>query len=216
MRKIQKGQQPESFDHWIRSNPGKRYNELPHEQRRAIRAACIEEQLGLCAYCCHAIAIDSAHNEHVDSQSLAPARTLDFSNIVASCNHPDQCGAAHKSRALPLTALMDECETEFKFFLSGAVKGLTSRADTAIKVLNLGDTRANNLALYNARKTMIESLLFTHSIDPSGLALESEEVLTLLREELQQPDKHNRLLPFAPVLVNVLRQNLQPSASREN
>lgn len=206
MRKIHKGKEPESLGQWKRGNPGKRYNDLPYAQRQAIREACLEEQFGLCAYCCHAIAIDTAHNEHADAQDSAPNRTMDFSNIVASCNHPNQCGNAHKSQPLALTALMDECETELKFYLSGAVEGLTPRAVGAIKVLNLGDTRKNNLALFNTRKTLIESLLFTQCIEPSELKIESDEVLSILLEELQLPDQDNRLQPFSPVLVNVLRQ----------
>ncbi len=205
MRKIHKGQEPESLEQWKRANPQQRYNNLPHTERQSIRAACLEEQYGLCAYCCHGITVDSAHNEHVETQDSAPNRTLYFSNIVASCNHSKQCGDAHKSQLLPLSALMEECETELKFYLSGAVEGLTTRAQKTIAVLNLGDTRTNNLALFNARKTLIESLLFTQGIEPSELGLESDDVLSLLLDELQQPDENNRLQPFAPVLVNVLR-----------
>lgn len=206
MRKIHKGQEPFTLEKWKRGNPGKRYKDLPHEHRRAIRESCLEEQYGLCAYCCHGITIDCAHNEHVDAQNSAPNRTLDFSNIVASCNHPKQCGSAHDSQPLPLSALMSECETELKFYVSGVVEGLTERARTTISILNLGDTRQKNLALFNARRTLIESLLFTHGIGTSELRLESEEVLLILLEELQQPDQNNRMQPFAPVLVNVLRQ----------
>lgn len=206
MRKIRKGNEPESLTQWKRSNPQQRYTALPPTERQSIRAACLEEQYGLCAYCCHGITLENAHNEHVEAQDSAPSRTLDFSNIVASCNHSKQCGDAHKSQSLPLTSLMDECEIELKFYLSGAVEGLTPRAASAIKVLNLGETRKNNMALFSTRKALIESLLFTHSINPSELRLESDEVLSILLEELQQPDQNNRLQPFAPVLINVLRQ----------
>jgi uncharacterized protein (TIGR02646 family) len=206
VRKIQKGSEPESLRQWKRSHPRQRYTHLPPTERQSIRAACLEEQYGLCAYCCHGITLGNAHNEHVEAQDSAPNRTLDFSNIVASCNHSKQCGDAHKTQTLPLTSLMDECETELKFYLSGAVEGLTPRAASAIKVLNLGDTRKNNLALFSTRKAVIESLLFTHNIESSELSVESDEVLAILFEELQQPDEHNRLQPFAPVLVNVLRQ----------
>lgn len=121
MRKIQKGNEPDSLKRWKRANQQQRYPDLPPAERREIREACIEEQYGLCAYCCHGITVDNAHNEHVEAQNTAPGRTLDFANIVASCNHSKQCGDAHKSQALPLTSLMSECETELKFYVSGRV-----------------------------------------------------------------------------------------------
>ncbi|KAF1024841.1 MAG: hypothetical protein GAK37_03010 [Pseudomonas sp.] len=87
MRKIIKGDEPPTLTQWKRANPQGRYQDLTHEQRSPIRQACIEEQHGLCAYCCHAITLDSSHNEHVEAQDGAQNRTVDFSNIVASCNH---------------------------------------------------------------------------------------------------------------------------------
>ena len=201
MRKITKGLEPAALTQWKRAPPRGRYADLTHEPSRSIRQACIEEQYGLCAYCCHEITVDSAHNEHVVAQKIAPARTLDFSNIVASCNRPKQCGDAHKHQALPLTALMDECEIELKFYMSGRVEGLTPRATTAIQVLNLGDRHDNNRTLINTRKYLLDALIY--GVD---LEVENIERLTCLMEELSRPDANNRLKPFAPVLVNVIRQ----------
>ncbi len=76
-------------------------------------------------------------NEHVVTRSIAPNRSLDFSNIVASCTTPRQCDAAHKLQPFALTPFMNECETEFKFKISGRVEGLTDRAIETIKVLKL-------------------------------------------------------------------------------
>lgn len=201
MRKITKGDEPVALTQWKRAHPKGRYSDLTHEPSRAIRQACIEEQHGLCAYCCHEITVDSAHNEHVEAQRVAPKRTLDFLNIVASCNRPKQCGKAHEHQVLPLTALMDECETELKFYISGRVEGLTPRATTAIQVLNLGDHHENNRALINTRKVLLDALIY--GVD---LEIENIERLTELMDELNRPDANNRLKPFAPVLVNVIRQ----------
>ncbi|MDR9877058.1 TIGR02646 family protein [Pseudomonas allii] len=206
MRKITKGKEPAALTQWKRTHPKGRYRELTHEERSAIRQACIDEQYGLCAHCCDAITLDRAHNEHVEAQRDAQNRTVDFSNIVASCNRPKQCGDSHAHQALPLTALMDECETELKFYLSGRVEGLTPRAITSIQVLNLGDSREKNRALFNARRDIINTLLFNSRMDGSDLKIENIDLLTIIEEELQQPDENGQLKPFSPVLVNVIRQ----------
>jgi uncharacterized protein (TIGR02646 family) len=203
VRKITKGDEPTALTKWKRANPGGRYSDLTYEQSRSIRHACIEEQHGLCAYCCHEITVDNAHNEHVEARKLSPNRTLDYSNIVASCDRPKQCGKAHAHQVLPLTALMGECETELKYYLSGRVEGLTPRATTSIQALNLGDSRENNRALFSARKALLDTLIYEGGVD---IKIENFELLTVLMEELTQPDENNRLKPFSPVLVNVIRQ----------
>ncbi|AZF56867.1 hypothetical protein C4J84_0974 [Pseudomonas sp. R11-23-07] len=100
---------------------------------------------------------------------------------------------------------MNECETELKFYLSGRVEGLTPRALTSIQVLNLGNSRENNRALFGARKSILDALLYDSGMDGDDLEVADFDLLMMLREELQQPDADNRLKPFAPVLVNVIR-----------
>ncbi|MGN2413370.1 TIGR02646 family protein [Pseudomonas syringae] len=209
MRKIEKGSLA-VLEQWARANKGKKYADLANREdiKNAIRHACVLEQHGLCAYCCRSITPlkDSAHNEHVEAQRLAPNRTLDFHNIVASCNKPGRCGDAHGHQILRLTPLMIECETELQFELSGLVKGQTDRARDCIKVLNLGGDQASNRGLIDERKAMINELLFSQSMDSSGLGLESDEVLDLLHDELSDPDEQQQLQAFSPVLVNVIRR----------
>ena len=207
MRKISKGIEPEALTRWKRLNSTLRYRDLPVEESRSIRSACISEQYGLCAYCCQAITIDDAHNEHIEAQDRAQNRTLDLSNIVASCQRSHQCGHGRGTRALPLTPLMDECETELKFYLSGLVKGHTDRANTSIEALNLGHTEESNRGLVGARKTLVDALVYTQNLPPDELQNEDEDFLGLLLEDLQTPDA-GRLQPFSPVLVNVIRHLL--------
>ncbi|OUM05928.1 hypothetical protein BW686_18480 [Pseudomonas syringae] len=209
MRKIEKGSL-EVLERWARLNKGKQYKDLANREdiKNAIRHACVREQHGLCAYCCRSITPfkDSAHNEHVEAQRLAPDRTLDFQNIVASCNQPDRCGKAHGHQLLRLTPFMVECETELQFELSGLVKGKTDRAQDCIKVLNLGSDQASNKWLISERKAMIDNLLYSQGMNSSGLGLESDDVLDLLHDELSIPDGQQQLQAFSPVLVNVIRR----------
>ncbi|MFA0173316.1 TIGR02646 family protein, partial [Vibrio splendidus] len=101
MRKITKraGYEPQPLTDWKRANPNKRYSQLKDGAvRQAIRSEALEEQYYLCGYCCQALSGDGdCHNEHVEAQDLNQNRTLDFSNIIASCNTSKQCGDSHKS-----------------------------------------------------------------------------------------------------------------------
>ncbi|MEQ9373237.1 MAG: TIGR02646 family protein [Coleofasciculus chthonoplastes F3-SA18-01] len=208
MQTISKGTEPSSLTDWKRENPHKGYKQLPVDIRHTIRQSALAEQFYLCAYCCQRIQdIEACHNEHVEAQKLNPRRTLDFSNIVASCNTSNQCGDAHKSQPLPLTPLMTECETELRFKISGRVEGLSERAIVTIKVLNLGDHEKNNRALIEKRKQLSNALLWTNGIDPDE-GLEDEELLEMLIDDLSQPQQ-GQMEPFTPVVINILRSWLQ-------
>jgi uncharacterized protein (TIGR02646 family) len=208
MRTISKGAEPSSLTKWKSTNPHGRYNQLTENIRRNIRQYALEEQFYLCAYCCQRIQdIDACHNEHVEAQNSNPARTLDFSNIIASCNTPHQCGDAHRSQHLPLTPLMAECETELRFKISGRVEGLTNRAIETIQVLNLGDYEKNNRALIEKRKQLSNALLWKDGINPDE-GLEDEELLEMLIADLSQPQQ-GQMEPFAPVLINILQSWLR-------
>jgi len=142
-------------------------------------------------------------NEHVQARKLAPHRSLDFTNIAASCTTPNQCDAAHGSQPFSLTPLMAECETELQFMISGRVSGTTARAQDAIRVLNLGDNETHNKKLIEIRKQFIDSLLWTNGIDPDE-GLEDDDLLTAVINDFSSP-QNGRLTPYAPVLVNILR-----------
>ena len=205
MRKINKrNQEPQSLTRFKRTRPNADYNDLGYQEREDIRLSCLQEQFYLCAYCCAAIKdINDSMNEHVEARRLAPNRSLDYTNIVASCKTLNQCDKAHDSQPLPLTPFMDECETQLKFKISGRVEGLTPDAKDSIRVLNLGDTEQNNRSLIEKRKQLSHALLLTNGIDPKD-GLDDDELLESVIADLLEPD-NGRLEPFAPVVVNILR-----------
>jgi uncharacterized protein (TIGR02646 family) len=211
VRKISKrpGYEPPSLTTWKRDNPGKRYGDIGDSDmhiRQDIRVIATKEQYFLCAYCCQAISSNNndTMNEHVEAQCLAPARTLDFTNIVASCKTPNQCDNSHGSQPLPLTPLMDECETELLFKISGRVEGLTDRAKEAIRVLNLGDAETNNKKLIEKRKQLVHTVLFKNGVDPSD-GLDDDELIASIIDDISTPSAR-KLDAFAPVAVNILKQ----------
>ncbi|NOQ13212.1 MAG: TIGR02646 family protein [Methyloprofundus sp.] len=214
MRKIDKGIEPIELTEWKRSNPAGTYNDLSHIERKAIRFDCLREQFYLCAYCCQAINENNCMNEHVEARNIAPHRSLDFLNIVASCTTNRQCDKAHGSQALPLTPLMMACETEFKFKISGRVEGLTERAKKSIQVLNLGDTRQNNRSLIEKRKQLSDALLLTNGIDPAE-GVDDDELLEMLIDDIKCP-KEGKLEGFSPVAVNILQSWLNADYYAKN
>jgi len=206
MQIINKGKEPLSLTAWKKKHKGMRYSDLPAKERLDIREACLLEQFYLCAYCCSSIgeSDQSCHNEHVESQDSAPNRTVDFFNIVASCNKSKQCGIAHKAQHLPLTPLMLECEVELKFYLNGLVEGLTDRAKEAIRVLNLGDKEQLNRSLIETRKQLVEALLYQQGENPGDIEILDDDLLEIIIQDLKVPE-NSRLMPFSPVLINILK-----------
>lgn len=209
MRLIAKGQEPTELSAWKKANPIGRYQDLEGSEqdkvatRRAIRRAAIQEQFGLCAYCCKQINIDNSSNEHLASQMGDKNRTLDFANIVASCITLKRCNQARGSKELPLTPLMPECETELRFRLSGKVEGITERATETIKILAL-DSRATR----EERKGLVDSLIYGVGMTPNDLLPPDDELLNILVTDLRIPDETGKLPPFSPILINILRQFL--------
>lgn len=140
MQKIDKGDEPECFTRWKSQHPGARYRDIKERQgevKRAIRLACRSEQRGLCAFCCRPIGLDNSHNAHLESQDMHSELSLNWDNIVASCDSRNSCGKSQGNNSLPLSPLMEECEHELVFYQSGSVKGLAERAKEAIRILNL-------------------------------------------------------------------------------
>lgn len=205
MRKITKqtGFEPQSLTSWKKriKNKGKDYIDLTTTEKDDIRSACAVEQFYLCAYCCKPISgtIKDCMNEHVVARDIAPNRSLDFDNIVASCITPKQCDNAHGSQPLPLTPFDIECETDLKFKLSGRVEGMTSDAQETIRVLNL-----DNKSLVAQRKNFINSMLFANGIDADD-GLDDDELIKMVVSDINHP-RNGRLDAFAPIAINVLSQ----------
>lgn len=204
MKLITKNNSPNSLDSWKKSHPQGCYSDLDVSIRQEIRNAALNEQFYLCAYCCVALTGNNdCHNEHILAKSIYPKNDLDYSNIVASCNNFKQCGIAHKNQILPLTPLMNECEIELEFSISGRVKGLTPRANATIKILNLGDSERNNRALVEKRKQLADAILWKNLINPEE-GLDDEKLYHDYIQIISTPE-NGKLDSFAPVVVNILK-----------
>lgn len=212
MRKISKGCEPEELKKWKSKHPKESYKTLGKSEEgkeviQAIRKVCLQEQYNLCAYCCERISYEKSLNEHVESQKQSPDKTLDFENIVASCTTNKQCDKSKNTQQLSLTPFMDECATELKFSISGRVEGITERAKETIQVLNLGDKEENNRNLIEKRKQIVSALLWKNGINPEE-GLEDDGLLQLVISDLRRPNNQNQFESFAPLAINILKQQL--------
>ncbi len=222
MRKIIKSPPPKSFLDWVRVKPNDKdenqwFSTLYHEKRYEIlddlKKHNTREQFYLCAYCCTRIdGKEDTRNEHVEARDIAPNRSLDYTNIVASCKTKKQCDSSHDNQSLPLTPLMNECESELKFNISGRVEGTSERAKESIRVLNLGDTEHSNKALIEKRKQLSHNLLWTCGIDPAQ-GLEDDDLLHVVIKDLLTP-QNGILEPFAPVVANILSNWLSVNSTK--
>lgn len=172
MRKVNKSEEPQALTAWRKRNPDKHtYADLTNSECRAIRTRCIEEQKGLCAFCCERISLDASHNAHLLSQRRYPQHSLDHRNIVASCESGENCGKFQGTKELPLTPLMEACETELKFALSGRVSALSERAQKTIDALNL-----NAPGLCQRRKKAIRDMELEPDFHPVDAICTWDEV----------------------------------------
>lgn len=153
---IQKGDEPEFMIKFKKSNPKKTYESKEFAQYRALlKEILIKEQKCLCGYCCGRITNKNSHNEHIEPRNpgkYASDKSLDYYNIIASCNNNKTCGKAKENKyeadklISPLTA---DCEDKFDYCLDGSIEG----DEYTIDILNL-----NEYELRNARKSVCKSL----------------------------------------------------------
>lgn len=128
--------------------------------RETLRKELIREQKNVCAYCCGKIDMDSAHNEHIEPQNWKngrkSTRSLDYDNIVASCNgfHGEETCGKHKDNEHDadkfVSPLHLECEEQFVYYPNGMMEG----NEYTIDLLNL-----NSYQLRKAREATYKTLI---------------------------------------------------------
>lgn len=91
MRYIRKGQPPAELVAYCRDAADPTYKDAP---KAALRDALWAEQHGLCAYCTGPLRASSTRIEHWAPQSAAPARQLDYRNLLLCCDGNEACRQA--------------------------------------------------------------------------------------------------------------------------
>jgi len=147
---------------------------------------------------CDRISATICHNEHIQSQGAAQQLSLDFTNIVASCQSKKHFGHYKGDGVITLTPLMTECESEIRYNLNGNITHTTPRAQNFISVLGL---RTKGLGY--KRKKLVELLIFDQ-IGGEELIVLDNELLELLIADLLAPSQDQKLEAFSPILARIL------------
>lgn len=153
---IKKNQEPVWLIEYKKHNPTATYDsESFTGHREQLRDELVLEQRSLCAYCCSCINKDKAHNEHIEPRNPkngVSLRTLDYTNIVASCNNKSTCGNKKKNEYDSesfVSPLNPGCEDGFTYYPDGVMEG----NQYTIDLLNL-----NAYELKEARKAVYRTI----------------------------------------------------------
>lgn len=97
MRRIIKDNTPVFWSDFCQSNPRKAYDDLEKSSegkalRANIRKHMINTQKGVCCYCCKSVDEEDTHNEHIKPRDSFPQYSMDYNNLLVSCNNPNSCG----------------------------------------------------------------------------------------------------------------------------
>lgn len=135
------------YDDLEKSDDGK-------EVRQKIRIHMISQQKFICCYCCGEINEDDSHNEHIRPRDKKQDLSLDYNNMLVSCNTSNQCGklkGGYYSENDFVSPLDEDVEEQFKYSTDGEIIGLNEKAKNTIDKLGLNSYKMNQSrkALYN-------------------------------------------------------------------
>jgi len=169
MRKITKEPEPKFWSDFKKKNPKVKYNNLDktkggYELRSKIHDFMIPNQKGLCCYCCKSIDVTNSHNEHIKPQNSYPDFSMDYHNLLASCDAKMHCDHAKGSKydeSFFVSPLDDDCENQFEYLPDGRIEGISDKGKYPVNLLNL-----NSYDLRQARKTLFKKCLEAAKLDP--------------------------------------------------
>ncbi len=157
MLKIERKPEP---DFWKKIRKKyKNYNDLNSSDsgkkaRSELHEFLLKEQKGICAYCCKSINMGSSSNEHIKPRESFPKNSLDYDNLVITCNTIGVCGSAKGNKYCDdFVSPLDDIEKHFKFAPNGKVVCLTESAEHTCALLNL-----NSYKLIQAHKATLKYL----------------------------------------------------------
>jgi uncharacterized protein (TIGR02646 family) len=133
------------------------YDNLYPRTKKKIKSTLLREQGFICCYCMKSITQGNSHIEHVKPRSLFSLETLNYGNMLVSCNgyneKGENCGHNKKNWWDPIefvTPLHPDCERIFTYGITGQMSSTTTGGKTTISNLNL-----NSFLLRTARKAAL-------------------------------------------------------------
>ena len=143
MKYIEKNQEPIEFSDWkalANDDWQPSYDaDLSGDTKKCVKDALMEEQGYICCYCERRLTDDDSHIEHFKPQSDPLVDTLDYANMLCSCQNrlqkgdPCHCGNLKGDwydDLLLISPLDPDCESQFTFTGDGNIQPV-STADPA-------------------------------------------------------------------------------------
>lgn len=157
MQKINKtGSMPDITAKWIKKNHKLNWNDLPFDEKEALREQLHAEQNGLCCYCCKTITatLDTVSIEHLQDKHQHSKLQFDYENLLLSCISTKHCNQAKQSKTIKVDPLQTDCDDSIKMNpLSAQLIGDKNKEDAeeTIEILNL-----NHRDLINRRTELLK------------------------------------------------------------
>jgi len=204
MKYINKSKEPQILSDFVNYNKQNygidaNYEDLQTDVKKQLKTALLEEQYSICCYCMKQIEIDKSHIEHIKPQSKFPSETLNYYNLLVSCNGiqdlNENCGH-RKSDWYDanefLTPLNSDCEKVFTYNIDGEMDATSRNGKVTITKLDL-----NSYFLIRARRSAITlSGLFDDDFE-----LKKEEIISYNTT----PNANNELPPFCMAVAYCIK-----------
>jgi uncharacterized protein (TIGR02646 family) len=200
MKYIVKSKKPKvllNFKNEYRKKHGRNavYGDITPDVKNNLKSALLEEQHFICCYCMKRINQNNSHIEHIKPQVRFPSETLDYSNLLLSCNgisnNKDNCGHRkddwYNAKDF-LTPINPDCEKIFTYSITGKMDALKENGKITISKLNL-----NSNLLVRARKEIIR---FSGLFD-GEFKQKKQEILAYNT----MPNRENELPPYCMAVI---------------
>lgn len=185
MKRIKKIREPQDFTQWKIDNPDNHtWDAVDGNIKRIVRGSLITEQGFICCYCEQKITIDNAHVEHFLPQYQRPDLSLDYKNLLASCNGNDDhhkmgLYCAHekdKHQYIEIVSPLSRiCEDRFIYYFNGGIDQSGDDEVARITIIVLG---LKNSYLKSLRSAVIDTIFYEEVLVREG-AMHRGNMLTL-------------------------------------
>ena len=215
MKYIKKNKPPQNFIEWKKlanKDWQPNWNNFQKPEKTSVHNSLLTEQGFICCYCGRRINQTDSHIEHLKPRNKYPDLTLDYTNLIASCQGesenpppiPVHCGhkkAEWYEETLMVSPLDSNCGDFFHYTDDGQILPTTdldkqAAAKETIKKLALDIDKLKKM-----REKAIEGIL-------DIIDILNEDQISKLIDGFEQSDATGKYAEFCNVIVYVLRQYL--------
>ena len=169
MKRIVKNQNTPDFDEWKAQNDyewKKTYDDLVNPEKKEVKGSLMKEQGCICCYCERRLTDDDSHIEHFNPQSNNVVDTLDYTNMLCSCQdqlkkgEPRHCGISKDNwfdENLLISPLDSNCEGRFAYTADGKIQPANESDNAA--TMTIEKLKLDIGILNDFRKKAIEPFL---------------------------------------------------------